>query len=876
MNTKRLSVSLAAAGLLALSPFVTTEAQTKDAPTLKQAMERLQDGKHVNFVYDSSLVLDFPYNGASPDSLPLREALDALFRETGITWKIKGNYVMLHKEIKRFTLNGYVYQPNGETLIQATLMDKESEKGTLTNAYGYYSFTLPEGKHTIRVSYVGYRDTLLTVDLTGNQTVNIYLADLPLLEEVVVTGDLNSPLMTTQTGKITLEQDELKTEFALMSSPDLIKSLQKLPGVTSGTELISGLYVHGGSNDGNLFLLDGNPIYQVNHLGGLFSAFNTDIVKTVDFYKSGFPARYGGRLSSVVDVRTNDGDMKEFHGSFSLGLLDGRFQLEGPLVKDKTSFNLAVRRSWADLFTAAAFGIYNLSQTSDRTNGRYAFHDIHAKLAHRHSDKSRFFLSFYSGEDLMKIVSETTGTILNMPDADREDWKSKFKLRWGNLTASGNWNYVFSPRLFSNLTLVYSRNRSMYENYDDDRYSLEGVPASSTRKNDRSRSFIDDIGYRMEFDYRLPEAHHIRFGSNYLHHSFRPQNTYVKNFRENSETKPDTLQSRTSHFYAGNEFTLYAEDEFSLSSAWKVNLGVHYTLFNIQGKNYHSAEPRLATLVRLNNNLSAKLSYTEMSQFVHQLSNTYLNLPTDYWVPSTPRIRPMHSRQVAAGLYARLPFRVQIAAEGYYKSMRRLLEYDNGSSLTPSAENWEDQVLTGRGRAYGFELSGSYKGSKTRLELVYTLSWSERKFDAFNRGRWYSDHFDNRHKIHLTVRHAFNKRIEGYAAWTFHTGDRATVATQQVEGPVVPGVNDESEAQWVYETPNNITMPNYHRLDVGINFRRITRRGHERIWNVSLYNAYCRMNPLFAEVEYKGKGKYLGKATGVFPIIPSFSYTLKF
>lgn len=889
MRMKRLLTSLSLVGLLALCPFRPARAQEKEpvAVTRKTVLNRLQDERSMSFVYDASLPVDGPYTGRPVYDLPLESALELLFHGTGITWKIKGRYVMLNKEKKVFTLNGYVYQQNGETLINATVFDRQTGKGTLTNAYGYYSFTLPEGSHRLLVSYVGFRDTVLTVNLDRNLTKNVYLEDLPSLQEVVVTGDLNAPLYTVQTGKVTLSNADLNTEFALLSSPDLIKSLQRLPGVTSGTELISGLYVHGGTNDGNLFLLDGNPIYQVNHLGGLFSAFNTDIVKTVDFYKSGFPARYGGRLSSVVDVRTNDGDMKKFHGVFSIGLLDGRIQLEGPLVKDKTSFNFAMRRSWLDLFTAPAIGIYNLKHKDEPTNLRYAFHDVNAKLTHRFSDRSRVYLSFYSGSDVMKIRSKYIDRFNFMPNADKEIDDNRFKLRWGNLTASANWNYVFSPRLFANLTLVYARNRTNYQNYSDDRYFKDEAETGVVHTDDRSRSAIDDTGYRMAFDYQPSSSHHVRFGTDYLHHAFRPQNNYFRSLTGEGENRLDTLDWNTSHFYDGNELTLYAEDEIRVLPRWKVNLGLHYTFFCIQRKTYHSAEPRAAMQVDLGKGLAAKLSYTEMSQFVHQLSNTYLNLPTDYWVPVTRRVRPMRSCQWAAGLYARLPFRMQAAVEGYYKTMDRMLEYDGGNSLTPAIENWEDCIHRGKGRAYGMEVSLSYAGANTSAELAYTLSWSERKFEVYNQGGWYPDRFDNRHKLNLTVRHRFSRKVEAYAAWTYHTGDRTTAPTQEVESPVFPDqapagsqlpvwIDRLPNTQWVYEKLNNVRLPAYHRLDIGMNFRHFTKRGHERIWNVSVYNAYSRMNPLYVEVEQKKNGGYVGKATGIFPIIPSFSYTLKF
>ena len=632
MKMKRLLAGITLIGLIVVCPIRHLQAQNKETATLKELMKRIELQESVSFIYESSLRVNVPYNGKTVDTLPLKESLENLFKDTGVSWKMKGNYIILNETKKHFTLNGYVYQKNGESLINATLIDRESGKGTLTNTYGYYSFTLPQGEHSIRFSYVGFKDTVLTVYLDRNLTQNVYLPDLPPLQEVVVESDLNSPIHTTQTGKTTLSKQDLNTEFAVLSSPDLVKSLQMLPGVTSGTELISGLYVHGGNNDGNLFLLDGNPLYQVNHLGGIFSAFNTDIIKTVDFYKSGFPARYGGRLSSIVDVRTNDGDMQAFHGTFSIGLLDGRVQLEGPIVKNKTSF------------TATAFGLRNLSKKHDHLNGRYSFQDINAKVTHRFSNQSRLYLSFYSGNDYMKIRNKSSEEKSIRDEKEEKD--QKFKLKWGNITTSLNWNYVFSPKLFSNLTAVYSKNKSNYIYYKDYRlYDENGREKEVNHTKASIYSSINDIGYRMEFDYHPSTIHRIRFGSNYLHHSFRPQNNFTNDITGTKDDRPDTLTQNTSRSYNGNEVTVYAEDDITLLPNMKVNLGVHYTLFNIQNKNYHSIEPRVAVQIGVSKDMSIKFSYVEMSQFVHQLSNTYLNLPTDYWVPTTPKIRPMRSRQ---------------------------------------------------------------------------------------------------------------------------------------------------------------------------------------------------------------------------------------
>lgn len=469
----------------------------------------------------------------------------------------------------------------------------------------------------------------------------------------------------------------------------------------------------------------------------------------------------------------------------------------------------------------------------------------------------------YSGNDLLKAKAQQV--------FDKgEHYDSDFKAKWGNLTTALTWNCQITPKLSGSFTGAYSRNISMYDYVEGSRFFSDGEQTSMTGMERSNHSTIDDMGYRMEFDYRPGTNHHIRFGSNYLHHIYHPQNTASKN-----QTDRDTLSAESASSYKGNEVAFYAEDEMRLSSKAKLNTGLHYTLYQTDGKIYHSLEPRLAMSYQCSEKATMKVSYTEMSQFAHQLSNTYLNLPTDSWVPSTREVRPMRSRQVAAGIYTELPRHISLNVEGYYRTTSQLLEYDGGNSLMLPADNWDNLVKTGKGKSYGVELSLAYKDRYNVIEAGYTLSWSLQKFTDFYPD-WYSSKFDNRHKLNIAFRHKFDDHIDAYAAWVYRSGDRATVPTQYVNGPSFPGTPDSSEPELIYEKPNNITLPAYHRLDLGVNFRRITKRGFERIWNISVYNAYCRMNAFYTRIERLPDGGFRGKGFGIFPIIPSFCYTLKF
>lgn len=480
----------------------------------------------------------------------------------------------------------------------------------------------------------------------------------------------------------------------------------------------------------------------------------------------------------------------------------------------------------------------------------------------------------YSGRDLFK--SRVRQVFDEGTQIREERYGTDFNMQWGNLTATLAWNYQFTPKLAGDFSLVYARNLSIYDYTEDDRYYEADKEISVEHHMQSNRSTINDVGYRIAFDYRPATRHHIRFGSNYLHHLYRPQRMVSQDIR-GTDGIIDTLSSAglNPNRYPGNELSFYVEDEIGLSRKLRANIGAHYTLYQVPGSVYHSLEPRLSVSYRLTDVATLKASYTEMSQFVHQLSNSYLNLPTDCWVPSTRQVPPMRSRQVAGGIYMELPWNLHLDMEGYFRTTSHMLEYDTSGSLIFPAEEWERVVRNGKGKSYGIEAALAYQDGKNTFEAGYTLSWSLQKFEDFYPD-WYFSKFDNRHKLNLMFRRKFNDRIDAYAAWTYRSGDRSTVPTQYVEGPSLPGVPGSSQPELVYEKPNNITLPAYHRLDVGINFRKTTKRGFERIWNVSIYNAYCRMNAFYTKVEQQPDGSFRGKGIGLFPIIPSFSYTLKF
>ncbi len=780
-------------------------AMEQETSTLEKEMRCLHDRFNVNFVYDSALDMDVPYHGVPMKKLEdksLEQCLYILFEDKDIEFDIMKKYVVLTRGDSRKKPRDY------------TVFIEEQ------------------------------RDTL---------------------DESVVTARVDPRRNSTQTGLKRIDSRDLNSGFALFSTPDLIKTLQMQPGVSSGTELLSGFYVHGGDGSDNLFLLDGVQIYQVSHLIGLFSSFNTDVVESLDFYKSGFPARYGSKMSSVVDVTTRDGDFHDYHGTFALGLIDGRFQLEGPLWKGKTSFNVGLRRTWMETVTVPVFAMMNRTNKPDRQNARYAFSDLNARVTHKFSETNRLSANFYVGRDVVRYLSSNVSEAYDeYNNYIKEQSNVNISFGWGNILGSLNWSNDISDRLSMRNIVYYSGSNSSLE------FSFEEVDADNNmiKNGEYNTSDVHNIGIKSDWFHDLTPKQKLRYGGTFQYHIYAPDATDKTDIFYDgiSLTIPAYADSLK---YGTIEASLYAEDEIAVTDRFTLNAGLRYTLYSASGKTWHSLEPRLAMKYTLNDRLTAKASYTEMSQPTHLISSVYIDLPTNSWLPSTSEIRPSRSREVAGGLYSELGHHLHLNVEGWYKHMYNLLEYAGSYNVFPPLTGWESSYRTGMGRSWGAELDFGFDNGRTEANIYYTLSWSQRKFDDFYHS-WYQDRNDNRHKLTLMARHKFGKRFELYGAWNYHSGGRVTIATHEM-GP---------EGTEIYTVPNNVKLPDYHRLDLGFNFKKNTKRGNLSIWNLSVYNAYCRANPITAFVE----GKYLdqqvvsyyGMGVGIIPIIPTFSYTLKF
>lgn len=744
-------------------------------------------------------------------------------------------------QAQHITISGYVSDhKSGERLIGAVVFIPELKVGAAGNTFGFYSLTIPSGTDSVevRASFVGYRAFSQKVSAKQNVALDIQLEENKELNELVVTGQKKAIQNTTQMSSIDLPIQTIKSLPAFMGEPDVMKAIQLLPGVQGGNEGTSGLYVRGGSPDQNLILLDGVPVYNASHLFGFFSVFNADAIRSVEVIKGGFPAHYGGRLSSVIDINMKEGDKNQVHGEGGVGIIASRLTLEGPIQKGKSSFMVSGRRTYIDALAAPFM--------TGPNKGGYYFYDLNGKANFTLGKKDHVYVSGYFGSDKFYFSQKSSDL----------SGSSKFggAIQWGNATAVGRWNHEFSPKLFGNLTTYLSK------------YKFQVEAENSTTTNGvtddfllRYTSGITDIAAKYDLDIFPSPNHNIKIGAGIIGHTYSPgAQTTKANF---SGTHSDTTIGQQSIHSA--ETDAYIEDDVRITSRLKANVGVHFTAFNVRGKTYTSVQPRVALRYLLNEKLSAKASFVQMNQYINLLTNSSIGLPTDLWVPATDKIAPQLSRQGAAGLAYSHDKGFEVSLEGYYKTMENIIEYKEGSSFFNSATGWEDKVESGRGSSYGGELFVQKKKGKFTGMLGYTLSWTNRTFTNLNNGETFPYKYDRRHDFKVAGVYTISPQIELSADWLYGTGNAITLPIGYHLGPDGSRVTD-------YGSRNGYRMPAYHRADVAVRFTKQHKKW-SRSWIVGAYNVYNRKNPFFI---YEDGGSF--KQVSLFPIIPSVSFQFKF
>ena len=763
----------------------------------------------------------------------------------------------------KHTISGYVRDSlSRETLIGATVQTQNSGKGVNTNAYGYYSLTLPEGEYKMIISFVGYYPLEQTIVVKGDQEVNFsLLSRSSLSQEIIISSrKKDANVRNAQMGQIDLTTSKMKSLPVIFGEIDPLKTLQLFPGVANAGEGNSGIYVRGGGPDQNLILLDDAVVYNTGHLFGFFSIFNGDAIKNTSLIKGGMPAQYGGRLSSVLDISMKDGNMKKFQAEGGIGTIASRLSIQGPIKKDKSSFMISGRRTYIDALVKPF-----IKKGSQFYGSGYYFYDLNTKFNYRFSNKDRLYISGYFGRDVFDFKNNQRQFNVSIP--------------WGNSTMTARWNHVFDQKLFMNTTLLYN-------DYD---FTLGAL---QNNFNFTLSSGIKDLSLKTDFDHYLTPEHKLKYGALFINHRFSP--SVVSGRQDSVVFKPNNAQLK----YA-REVGFYAQDDWDINDKMKLNYGLRWSGFQQVGpynryitdnngnrldsfqytrgqelKFYHGLEPRATLRYSVDDVSSFKASISRNRQYIHLVSNAGTTLPTDVWVPSTFRVKPQLSWQYAAGYFRNFKDNTwETSVEFYYKTMDNQIEYKEG--YTPSIKDPEEEFVFGKGWSYGAEFFINKTKGRFTGWIGYTLAWSWRKFPDLNKGNPYPAKYDRRHDLSVVGMYELNPKWKFSAVFVYATGNATSLPEKFY---LVEGVLTQQ-----FSSINQYRLAPYHRLDLSATFNPEAPKPRKikSSWSFSLYNAYSRKNPYFLYFDQTGSAfagtlKVQAKQVSLFPVIPSVTYNFKF
>lgn len=759
------------------------------------------------------------------------------------------------------TISGYVLELGSqEHLPGVVCYIKGKNVATETNAYGFFSLPLPVADSVpLTFQYVGYRAQTLWISAKSPSRINVLLVPANQLQEVIIESKAETITQSPQMSKIDIPVSQIKDIPALLGEKDVLKVIQLLPGVQKSGEGNNGIYVRGGGPDQNLIILDDATLYNVSHLFGFFSLFNGDALKSIELTKGGFPARYGGRLSSVLDIQMKDGHKEAFHGDAGIGIISSRLNIEGPLIKNKSSFLISARRTYLDALVYPFLPNY--------AKGGYYFYDLNAKLDFRLNDRDRLFISSYLGNDRFYFnITEQESKL-----------ETSNSLQWGNKTLTLRWNHVVSPKLFINASAIFS-------DYSYDVGSKFKDPTSEFSL--RYLSGIRDYGIKLSGDFMPEAAHHIKFGIQGTYHQFTPEAITIK-----GNTLDEIQQT---NLIEAMESGLYIEDDWTISPEFRILVGLRESSYQLKTTWLLNPEPRLSARYLLDSVWALKLSFARMNQYLHLLSNSGIGLPTDLWVPATEKAAYMSSDQLAAGvsrnIYKNL---IECSIEGYYKRLLNVLAYKDGASFfsdvigsfNNNASSWQDKVTSGNGSSYGAEFLIRKSQGRFNGWIGYTLSWTQFVFKDLNFGKAFYPRYDRRHDISVVSIFKFNETMKLSATWVYGTGNAITLPLRSFNpsqysayGAAAGGLN-QTLSYWGIQDygqqRNAQRMGAYHRMDIGLQISK-TLKHAVRTLELSVYNVYNRYNPFFYYIEAQQDGSDKLMQVSLFPFIPSISCSWRF
>lgn len=760
---------------------------------------------------------------------------------------------------QKVTISGFVEDINtGERIIGAYVIDTITKNVAQTNNFGFYNLKVVSKKATIFATYLGFKSIVLNLTLSHDTLINIPIQPVLELQEVTVSSSVYGRNVNTPLGLTTIPVKQLISIPAL-GEPDLIKSIQSQPGIKGGIEGSAGIFVRGGGSGENLFMLDDVPLYNISHLYGFFSIFNSSAVKDIKLLKGGFPAKYGGRVSAVVDIRSREGNNKSIKGEISLGFISSKLTLEGPLFSEKTTFIISGRRSYFDLYS----GSLKKSDILDQNFPDYYFYDLNFRITHTFSQYDKIFLNIYNGKDR---INNNNGSLIIDNNSDLFSNDLNQIAGWGNIVSSVRWNHIFNNSLFVNTTLAYSRfNYYTLAKFND---SSSDTSLNKTKDIYYSASYISensDLIFKTDFEYSVSSINKLTFGIGNTFRTYYPGKHSYSIIDQVSDLKTDT--SYTNNIIYASEPFFYTEDNFKVTPELIIIAGLRLSGLLSVNKVYFNAEPRLSANFSINSNLVLKTGYSRMVQYMHLLSTSGITVPTDLWVPSLKGLYPLKSDQINAAISFDLNKKALFSIEIYRKWLTNTTDFRNGVSLLSSFSPWYTKTTQGTGNSKGIEISVERQEGRITGSINYTLSASDRKYSDLNNGHPFPFMYDRLHDFNISLNCQVFKKWDFSVLWLYGTGYPVTVPVEKY----VPVLVSTSFPVNYYPTINNCRLPAYHRLDLGIHYKTQNRLG-EHTLSLDIFNAYNRHNPINV---YYGFNYMSFKYAYLLPIIPSVTYTLK-
>ena len=846
---------------------------------LADALYELTERGDVSITFTNELLPDRTVTLTLRDT-PVRIVLDNLLLRTDLSYSLLDDQIILSRRpppVRTFHLSGYLQDAqSGERLIGANIYAPDLRAGVSTNEYGFYSIELPEGTARLRFSYLGYRPLEQQIEIARDRILTLGLEPALTLSAVTILGNQKN-LLHYRAYEEEIPPPLLEDVPGLGGDKDVLRTAQLLSGVQSGADGFGGMSVRGGNVDQNLYLLDGAPVYNGLHGYGLSSIYNSDAIRMARVYKGSFPARYGGRLSSVVDVHIKEGNLNRLRASADVGLTSAKLSVEGPLVKERTSFFVSARRSLFDLYTRAVSREIRQNDPGREGEWSYFYYDLNAKINHRFSDRDKVFLSFYRGGDQLRDLDQIT----QMQTDSFFRIRNEELTRWGNNVGAFRWNHLFGPTLFGNLTLTYSRYEYRSRSYLDNQFLTDGILQNRESVLLQYASNNQDLTAKLDFDFTPSNTQFIRFGLSMTRHRFQPgiislDNESVANLDTLSEATIEEFLS--SDALRSTEVEGYLENDLEFNDRLALNVGLRFTTLFVNGGSYATAQPRAALTYAPSGQWAFSIGGGRHVQTLHLLSNTGVGLPLDLWVTSTDRVRPQLSWQGTVGTIFRPNDFWTFELEGYRKSFRNLIAFQDGAISTVDATSWQDRIVTGSGESRGIEFRLSFQKPKTHLRFNYTYADSDRTFPDLNGGETFPYRFDRRHNLNFLLAQRFSDRWRGSLSFTYGSGMAFTVPAQEFLF-AIPGFFFR-DVLTIYSERNRLRMPANHRLDLGASYLFPEGKFLEKELSFGVYNAYNRTNPLYFGVgtrlnDETGLPRRVYTQTSLFPVFPYARFALR-